>query len=127
MELSDLPFELSDDGLLLTKYLAERNEVSTPEALLAFTNRWKAVWCLERDPTTAEKRSIVDGTYDPRDAWTCFVVLRLKGDCQHLVENTSCVGMHVVAPRLLLKASMLSKKFCVPFDVALGQMCGGFR
>lgn len=139
MGLKDLPVKpsLSGDDIVATAYTTELKEVTTPEALKAFVERWKPLYMLTREKKINKKgkdakryrvsmnnlKRMIVGDFDAEEALKCVAECR-KGPCKHATQY-SCPGMHILCPVIFVQLLQVADHFGVTMDIAMIQAFGG--
>lgn len=139
MGLKDLPVQPSVMGsdLVATAYTTELKEVTTPDALKAFVERWKALYMLTRERKIDKKgkdakrfrisfknlKRMIVGDFNATEALECIAAGR-GGACKHSSQY-SCAGMHILCPLILVQMLQIADHFGVTVDIAMIQAFGG--
>jgi len=141
MGLKDLPLVpgCTANGIQ-DAYVSELKLVTTPEQLRAFTIRWAPLYrmtskvIIDKKEKNAQRFRIsrnnldrlIAGDYKAEVALECVLGSRGPTGCRHM-RAFSCVGMHIVAPVVLIEAGGVARKYGVSTDLALIQMNGGLE
>jgi hypothetical protein len=106
---------------ITSTYVVERTAIKTSGDLTAFLERWRTVWLLSRGPSeesallTDAELNLLDGNYDP------VRVLHFLNENDF--DPSQCMAAqqaaHIMLPRTLLRAFLLSNKYGVGPDLGM--------
>lgn len=123
--LLDLPVYPEDRDLagttdiIVCSYIEEMNKVSSAEELVAFTQRWRNLFLLKKDDEIlfAEEEQIITGAFDSASVYEAF--LRKNSKDLDLDDPAVKVMMNIAAPRALIWAYVLGRRYGVGSDLAM--------
>lgn len=122
IDLKTLPVcpDMDNETSVLSVFVKERDSIKTLEDLANFVERWQSIWIDNERERIDQEESLISGSFNAQEVLEC---IQKAGECGH----QNCCADHIFIPISLLQASLISKKYGVPFDVALIQMNGGLQ
>jgi hypothetical protein len=128
ISILDLPVTIDWNGhgnfSVVSQYVEERNQIFYEPELCQFTLRWRPLWALTAihfKELSKPQWELYLQTYDAVETLQRINTLRATKEC------CDCAALELWAPALLVRASLVSHKFKIPYDIALIQLTGGYK
>jgi len=129
--LEDLPIKIGFMSTPSADYVRELKAVTTPEELIAHTERWRAIWLIpwERDwEPSADELAISEGRYDTKEMLDCIEANR-RTVCPHMEADPDkgCLSALILVPSILIMTTDMAKRFGAFEGTAMIQMQRALR
>lgn len=107
-----------------------RQDVHSPEELLKFVERWELLWRMKYsgmpEEMTSEECKIVERSFDAEKVLQSIQKNRQREASFDIEDENERISANIMAPPILVLASMVEEHFGAPFSIAFFRICEEF-